>query len=78
MKKILHKLRQMARHLRRDAEITAMRVRARWAQLTAAPEAGIEEATWKAIFIVGGAVLALAIIAAITAWVNGYLGKLPG
>lgn len=78
MKKILHKLRQMARHLRRDVELAATRARARWTQLTAAPEAGIEEATWKAIFIVGGAALALTIIGLITAWVTSYLGKLPG
>lgn len=41
------------------------------------PEAGLEQATWTAIITVGGAVLALTILALITAWATGYIGTLP-
>lgn len=50
----------------------------RMRKLTATPEAGVEDSPWKAIWMVGGAVLALSIIALVTAWVKGYIGKLPG
>lgn len=51
---------------------------ARLTKLTAHPEAGVEDSPWKAIWIVGGAVLALSILGLITAWVTSYIGKLPG
>jgi hypothetical protein len=52
-------------------------VTGRLQRLTAEPESGLDDAAFKAILMVGGAVLALAIIALITAFVNGYLSKLP-
>lgn len=51
--------------------------RARFDRLFAQPEAGIDESTQKAIYIVGGVVLGLAVIAGITAFVTSYLAKLP-
>lgn len=53
-------------------------LRERVERLREQQESGLEQATWTAIIAVGGAVLAIAIIALITAFVNGYLGKLPG
>jgi hypothetical protein len=47
-------------------------------KLTEDAEAGLEDSAWKAIWVVSGAVAALAIAGTIVAWVNGYLGKLPG
>lgn len=52
-------------------------VRVRADRLMAAPEAGIDSSTEKAIYIVGGVVLGLAVIGLVTAFVNGYLAKLP-
>jgi hypothetical protein len=52
-------------------------VRARAYRLMAEPEAGIDSSTEKAIYIVGGVVLGLAVIGLVTAFVNGYLAKLP-
>ena len=52
-------------------------VRARAERLVEEPEAGIDSSTEKAIYIVGGVVLGLAVIGLVTAWVNGYLAKLP-
>ncbi|ROS71892.1 hypothetical protein EDF24_3751 [Curtobacterium sp. PhB130] len=47
-------------------------------KLTEDAEAGLEDSAWKAIWVVSGAVAAIAIAGTIVAWVNGYLGKLPG
>jgi hypothetical protein len=52
-------------------------IRARYDRLTAEPEAGLDSSTEKAIYIVGGVVLGLAVIGLVTAFVNGYLAKLP-
>jgi hypothetical protein len=52
-------------------------IRARYDRLTTEPEAGIDSSTEKAIYIVGGVVLGLAVIGLVTAFVNGYLAKLP-
>jgi hypothetical protein len=52
-------------------------LRTRFDRLTTEPEAGIDSSTEKAIYIVGGVVLGLAVIGLVTGWVNGYLGKLP-
>jgi hypothetical protein len=52
-------------------------IRTRFDRLTAEPEAGIDSSTEKAIYIVGGVVLGLAVIGVVTAFVNGYLAKLP-
>lgn len=52
-------------------------IRVRFDRLTAEPEAGIDSSTEKAIYIVGGVVLGLAVIGLVTAFVNGYLAKLP-
>lgn len=52
-------------------------IRARTDRLMAQPEAGIDSSTEKAIYIVGGVVLGLAVIGLVTAFVNGYLAKLP-
>lgn len=52
-------------------------VRARAERLVEEPEAGIDSSTEKAIYIVGGVVLGLAVIGLVTAFVNGYLAKLP-
>jgi hypothetical protein len=52
-------------------------VRARAYRWMAEPEAGIDSSTEKAIYIVGGVVLGLAVIGLVTAFVNGYLAKLP-
>jgi hypothetical protein len=52
-------------------------IRARIDRLTAEPEAGIDSSTEKAIYIVGGVVLGLGVIGLVTAFVNGYLAKLP-
>lgn len=57
--------------------LTQASVRGRLRRLTAEPESGLDDAAFKAILMVGGAVLALAIIALITVFVNGYLSKLP-
>jgi hypothetical protein len=52
-------------------------IRVRIDRLTAEPEAGIDSSTEKAIYIVGGVVLGLAVIGLVTAFVNSYLTKLP-
>ena len=52
-------------------------IRARIDRFTAEPEAGIDSSTEKAIYIVGGVVLGLTVIGLVTAFVNGYLAKLP-
>ena len=52
-------------------------IRARIDRLTAEPEAGIDSSTEKAIYIVGGVVLGLTVIGLVTAFVNGYIAKLP-
>jgi hypothetical protein len=52
-------------------------VRARADRLMAEPEAGIDSSTEKAIYIVGGVILGLAVIGLVTTFVNGYLAKLP-
>jgi hypothetical protein len=52
-------------------------LRARIDRLTEAPEAGLDTSTEKAIYIVGGVVLGLGVIGLVTAFVNGYLAKLP-
>ena len=57
---------------------TDVALRERVEKLREDQEAGLEQATWTAILAVGGAVLAFAIIAIITGYVTGYLGKLPG
>ena len=52
-------------------------IRARIDRLISEPEAGIDSSTEKAIYIVGGVVLGLTVIGLVTAFVNGYLAKLP-
>lgn len=52
-------------------------IRARIDRLTEEPEAGIDSSTEKAIYIVGGVILGLTVIGLVTAFVNGYLAKLP-
>jgi hypothetical protein len=41
-------------------------------------ESGLEQSTWTAIIAVGGGVLAITLLGALTAWAMGYIGKLPG
>ncbi|WP_435740093.1 hypothetical protein [Clavibacter nebraskensis] len=54
------------------------RLRTRLEALRSNPESGLDDAPWKAIFAVGGAILAVTIIGLVTAFVNGYFSKLPG
>jgi hypothetical protein len=70
MKRVIQNLRNLALRL-------SVAVRSRTDRLLAEPEAGIDSSTEKAIYIVGGVVLGLAVIGLVTAFVNGYLAKLP-
>ena len=53
-------------------------LRTRLEDLRSNPEFGLDDVPTKAIFIIGGVALGLTIIGVVTAWVTGYLGKLPG
>ena len=70
MKTLISRLQRITAHASNN-------IRARFDRLMTQPEAGIEQSTEKAIYIVAGVVLALAVIGIITAFVTGYLGKLP-
>jgi hypothetical protein len=55
----------------------SVELRARLDRLLAEPEAGLDASTEKAIYIVGGVVVATAVIALITTFIGKYLAKLP-
>jgi len=78
MKKMLQKLRHGAAGARDRATALVGRMQGRLDQLTAEPEAGLEDSAWKAIWIVSGATVAIGLVALVSAWLTGYIGKLPG
>ena len=70
MKTVIQKVPDLALRL-------SVSLRARADRLLAEPEAGIDSSTEKAIYIVGGVILGIAVIGLVTTWVSGYLAKLP-
>lgn len=48
-------------------------LRERYERLVERPEAGIDDIPWKAILLVGGAMLAIALVAALAGWAQTYI-----
>ena len=71
----------IANRLRTSAWSLAERVRAnmkaRYDAMLAEPESGMDDIPWKMILMIGGGVIAVAIVTAIVAFVHAQLALLP-
>ncbi len=77
----MHRIITTATRLHTRARTLADRVRddlrSRFDALLAEPESGMDDIPWKMILMIGGGVIAVAIVTAIVAFVHTQLAQLP-